>query len=398
VSQLVAVILAAGKSKRMKSERPKVLHDLCGRPLLEYVLDAARQAGATRFLVVVGFGADQVRLALKEQKDLEFVEQVQQLGTGHAVEMCRPKLVKHGGPVVVLAGDMPLIRGDTLRRLLDTQRTEQASCVLGTATVENPTGLGRILRDERGEFIGIVEERDANETQKAVREVNLSFYAFHGPALLEALTRIRPNNVQQEFYLTDCTAVLRGQGRRVLALNVIPADEALGVNSRSELAQAHAAMQRRIQTRWMDDGVSIIDPATTQIDARAVIGADSVILPFTTIGGPCRIGARCRIGPHADVGAGCQLDDGVETGSFVVLERSHVHAGAHTGHLVRFSDAEVKPSTIHGPEVVSPDGPGDRVAAEPDGRPAGTARTAARAAHQPPPQPRRPLRKTASRR
>lgn len=340
MSQLLAIVLAAGKSRRMKSDRPKVLHQICGKPLVAYVLDAIRAAGATRILVVVGFGADEVRHALKDQRDVEFVDQPEQLGTGHAVEMCRGKVGRHSGPIAVLAGDMPLIRGETLRKLVDAQRTELAACALGTATLDKPHGFGRVLRDERGEFLGIVEQRDANDSERSVREVNLSFYVFHGPALLDALLKLRPTNAQQEFYLTDCTSILRSQGRRVVALPVIPLDEAVGVNSRAELALAAAAMQRRIHDQWMTAGVTLVDPTTTWIDAGATIGADTVIEPFCSIG-PVRIGERCRIGPHAFIDVGCEVQDAAVVGSFVHLRQCRVAAGAQTGSVVHLCDAVV---------------------------------------------------------
>ncbi len=325
----------------MKSELPKVLHELCGRPMIEYVLDAAREAGAKRILVVVGHAADRVRAALGDLPDLEFVVQDRQLGTGHAVEVCRGALAGRKGPVLILTGDAPLVRGASLAGLVDAWRAERAACVLGTAVVEQPFGFGRVLRDEHGGFQRIVEEKDATDDERQVREINPSYYVFDTAALLDALGKIRPNNAQQQFYLTDCPGVVKGEGKKVLALAVLSAEESFGVNSRAQLAEAHALLQRRIQERLMTDGVTIIDPRSTFIDARATIGPDTVILPFTYIHGPVQIGPRCRIGPFAHIRPGTQLDAGAEVGAFVELNRAHLGEAAIARHLAYLGDADV---------------------------------------------------------
>jgi bifunctional UDP-N-acetylglucosamine pyrophosphorylase/glucosamine-1-phosphate N-acetyltransferase len=341
VTNLIAVVLAAGKGERMKSDRPKVLHELCGRPMIEYVLDAARGAGAMRIVVVIGHGAEEVRSALAAHRDVEFAVQSKQRGTGHAVEMCRAQLQVHSGPVLIVTGDSPLLEGDSLARLVDTQQRGQAACVFGTADVSSPLGLGRIVRDSQGEFLKIVEEKDASPAEKLIREINPSYYVFHAPDLLDALGQIEPNNNQNQLYLTDCPGVLKQHGKRVIAAKVLSEEEAYGVNSRDQLALAHEILQRRIQLRWMQQGVTIVDPRSTFIDSRVTIGVDTIIRPFSYIQGPATIGPRCRIGPFTHIRPGTCLEAEVEVGAFVEVNRSHVGPGATARHLAYLGDAQV---------------------------------------------------------
>ncbi|MFV0443979.1 MAG: NTP transferase domain-containing protein [Planctomycetaceae bacterium] len=245
MSNAVAVILAAGKGKRMQSDLAKVLHPACGRPMVEYVLDAARSAGATRLVVIVGHQADRVKEALAGHNDVEFALQTEQLGTGHAVMMARPQLDGHDGPVLVLAGDTPLIRSQSLAGLLEDQQREGAACVVGTAETEQNKGLGRIVRDGSGAFVRIVEEKDASKAEQAIREINTGCFAFQGPDLLEALTKVRTNNQQGEYYLTDCAEILRSMKRRVIASKRFDIAEALGVNTIEHLAEVERVMRAR---------------------------------------------------------------------------------------------------------------------------------------------------------
>lgn len=235
-----AVILAAGKGTRMKSDLPKVAHRVCGRPMIDYVLETARAAGAGRLIVVVGFGGDHVRELLRNYQDVEFAVQEQQLGTGHAVMTCRTHLADHRGPVLVLAGDTPLLRPASLSKLLEEQRTHTAACVIGTAITEKNAGLGRIVRSTDGNFERIVEERDATAEQKAITEINTGCYAFDAPALLSSLDRLRPENDQAEFYLTDCPAILKADGRTVTAAPLFTIEEAMGINTTEQLADVEA--------------------------------------------------------------------------------------------------------------------------------------------------------------
>ena len=293
------MVLAAGKSTRMKSALPKVLHEVCGRPMIEYVLDAARAAGVSRIVAVVGHRAELVREQLSRHGDVEYALQSEQHGTGHAVMMCRDQLASHRGSVLVLAGDTPLLKSESLAALLKTQIDTGAAAVIGTTETEANHGLGRIVRDAAGQFVRIVEERDATEEQRRIREINTGCYAFDSQALLGALDRIRPDNNQAEYYLTDCPLVLKRDGRIVSAAKVFHIDEAMGVNTRVQLADVTRAIQQATMSRLMLSGVTVVSPEVTFIDPRARIGTDTVILPFTHIHGPVVIGADCRIGPHA---------------------------------------------------------------------------------------------------
>lgn len=239
-----AVVLAAGMGTRMKSDLPKVLFPVLGRPMIEFVLDTLQAAGIARTIVVVGYRAEDVQQTLANRQGLEFVLQTERLGTGHAVKMAQPKLLGHAGPVIVVAGDSPLIQADSLRRLLDHFAAHQPACLLGTLHKSNPTGLGRIVRDAAGEFAGIVEEKDASDEQRRLTEVNMSTYVFAGTELLHALDRLRNDNRQQEFYLTDCPGILKAEGKRVEALPILQPCEALSINTIDELQLVEGEMKK----------------------------------------------------------------------------------------------------------------------------------------------------------
>jgi bifunctional UDP-N-acetylglucosamine pyrophosphorylase/glucosamine-1-phosphate N-acetyltransferase len=305
----IAVVLAAGKSTRMKSALPKVVHEICGRPMVEYVLDAVRQAGVQRTIVVVGHAAEVVRSLLSAEPGIDFAVQSEQKGTGHAVMMCREHIGTHQGPVFVLAGDTPLLRSESLRGLLEDLSSNRAACVIGTAVTKATEGLGRIVRDATGEFVRIVEQKDASPEEQAITEINTGCYAFYGPSLLWALDHIRPANKQNEYYLTDCAGVLREAGKRVVAAPRFDVQEAIGVNTRIQLADVERSIQKRTQEALMLAGVTIVAPEMTYIDPRSQIGAETIIYPFTTITGPAVIGRNCRIGPHALIHGPVQIAD-----------------------------------------------------------------------------------------
>lgn len=298
----------------MKSELPKVLHTISGRPMIEYVLDAARDAGATRLVVIVGHQAQRVESALAHHDDIEFALQAEQKGTGHAVMMCDSVLESHDGPVLVLAGDTPLLKGPSLATLVDLQNERNAACVIGSAITENNFGLGRIVRDPSGEFLRIVEQKDANEQEAAITEINTGCYTFDCQRLRSSLQQIKPNNSQAEYYLTDCPAVLKSEGHVVAASPSLDINEAMGVNTRAQLADIEAVLQARHARVLMDSGVSIISPVNTYIDLRATIGRETVIHPFTSIHGPIRIGEGCEVGPHAAISS--DLADKTVVGPF----------------------------------------------------------------------------------
>jgi bifunctional UDP-N-acetylglucosamine pyrophosphorylase/glucosamine-1-phosphate N-acetyltransferase len=239
----LAIVLAAGKGTRMKSDLPKVLVEVCRRPMIHYVLDALGEGGVERSLVVVGHRADLVRSALASRNHLEFVHQAEQLGTGHAVMVCREHLADHDGPVLVVAGDSPMMQGRSIAALLAEYHRRPAACILGTACKDDPTGLGRVVRDRQGNFQAIVEEKDATEEQLRITEVNMSYYVFQCQELLQSLDHIRADNAQREYYVTDCPGVLVAQGKQVRALRVLQPCEALSINTLEELAAVEAAME-----------------------------------------------------------------------------------------------------------------------------------------------------------
>ncbi len=336
-----AIILAAGRSTRMVTDLPKVLHEVCGRPMLAYVIDACRAAGIQRLIVVVGYRKEDVIAAFQGEPGVSFVDQADQKGTGHAVMVCRDALADFEGDVVVIAGDMPLVRSETLELLLDTHQSRTSAVTLATAVLPDPTGYGRIIRDKYGNLEGIVEESDCTPAQREIREVNPSYYCFDKRLLFEALEQVRPDNVKGEYYLTDALHILVGRGHRALAITAVPPEDAMGINSREHLAEVGRVMQNRIQRGLMASGVTIVDPPNTWIDVRAEIGRDTVIHPFSYIHGHVRIGRRCSIGPFAYLREGTVLADDVVVGVFTELKNSTLGSGTRARHLSYIGDAEI---------------------------------------------------------
>jgi bifunctional UDP-N-acetylglucosamine pyrophosphorylase/glucosamine-1-phosphate N-acetyltransferase/UDP-N-acetylglucosamine pyrophosphorylase len=244
MSGALGIVLAAGKGTRMETDLPKVLVAACGRPLVEYVLDAIGKAGVDKMVVVVGYRANDVRSALRHRENVEFVEQTQQLGTGHAVQVCMDHLVDFDGPVLVVTGDSPLIQQSSVKALLNLYHAEHPACILGTLEKDDPTGLGRIVRDNNGNFEGIVEHKDATPEQLNIKEVNMSTYVFDCKHLVSSLGKLQNNNQQGEFYITDCPGILKSEGLNVQALPVLKACEALSVNNLADLAAVEAEMKR----------------------------------------------------------------------------------------------------------------------------------------------------------
>lgn len=304
-----AVILAAGQGTRLKSDLPKVLHEVCGRPMLAYVFDACRAADVRDCLAVVGHRKDLVIEAFAhDDANITWVEQQPQLGTGHAVMVCREHLAAYEH-VLVLCGDGPLIRTETIRELLNLHRTENAAATLATAVLDDPSGYGRIWRDADGKLRGIVEHADCTPEQRQIREVNPSYYCFRAADLLGALDQLKPDNAKNEYYITDALAILINSGKKAIAVTSVPPADIYSINSRQDLARVNRVMRDRIVDRLMATGVTIVDPPNTWIDARARIGRDTVVHPFVQISGAARIGQNCRIGPFVHLAGAAVLAD-----------------------------------------------------------------------------------------
>ncbi|MFH0982587.1 MAG: NTP transferase domain-containing protein [Planctomycetota bacterium] len=296
-----AVILAAGKSTRMRSDLPKVLHEVCGRPMLSYVIDACRELGVVRLIVVIGHRHKLVTETYADAPDLIWVYQAEQRGTGHAVMVCSEALAHFAGSVLVIAGDMPLIRSSTLRALVAEHERTGHAVTLATTVLDNPHGYGRIVRDPHGNLAAIVEHKDCTAEQLQVREVNPSYYCFDGARWWVAVGKLTPANAQGEYYITDTVEILRREGLGAGAIPAVPQEDALGINSRADLAEVNRVMQDRIQRAWMEWGVSICDPRTTWIEHGASIGRETVIAPFSFIASGAVVGESCRLGPFAYV-------------------------------------------------------------------------------------------------
>ncbi|MGD8787321.1 MAG: NTP transferase domain-containing protein, partial [Phycisphaerales bacterium] len=341
MAERVAIILAAGVSKRMNTKMAKVLHEVCGRPMLAYVLDACREVDVAKIYVVVGFSAEQVEEQFNGTGDIVWVKQAEQLGTAHAVLCCKEHLQDFDGQTLVLCGDGPLIRAQTLKTLIEKHEGEQSAATLATAKLEDPAGYGRIIRDKYGNMQGIVEDSDCTEAQLTIKEVNPSYYLFNNKILFEALEKVEPDNVKKEYYLTDALSGIIATGHKVIAVTAVRPEEAKGVNSRAQLSEASKIMQRRIQRKLMDDGVTIVDPANTWIDARAKIGQDTVIEPFTYIHGEVKIGQGCRIGPFAFLRHGTVLENDVVLGVYTEVKNSTLADGVRARHHSYIGDATV---------------------------------------------------------
>ena len=384
-SRVAALILAAGKSTRMKSRRPKALHALLGQPLLRWAVDAAQGAGASRTVLVVGHQAALVRDTMGP--DLEYVLQAEQKGTGHAVQMAESLLRDWDGPLLVLPGDAPLLSDSLLEALLAHHTHSGAAATLLTAVLDDAGSYGRIVRDEEtGRVQAIVEARDATPDQLQIREIGTSVYAFDPAALFDALNQITPQNAQGEYYLTDAVALLAASGRIVEALVSPDADVVRGVNTRPELVELRALMQARIHHAHGLAGVTILDPLTTHIDATVKIGPDSTIHPFTILSGvtdigeECEIGPgarisdsrlgngvsvrdshvtasevgdECRIGPFANLRPGTVLGRKVKIGDFVETKNATLGDGVSAGHLSYLGDAEIGPRTNIGAGTIT---------------------------------------------
>ena len=294
----------------MKSATPKVLHEVGGRPMLEYVLRAAYAAGAEKAVVVVGHGKEQVTAAFDGDRRIVWAEQTEQLGTGHAVQMADSELAKLSGDVLIVTGDAPLVRGQILQTLLNAHRDQHADASMATAILDDPTGYGRVIRDDAGEFVEIVEQIDCTPEQAAITEAFPSYYCLKVDALRWALKQLTNTNRKREFYLTDIFAHLRKAGKKIAAVQAVAADDILGVNTREQLAQIDSILQARLHREHREAGVTIVNSDQTYIEDGAAVGVDTIVQPFSFIGKDARVGANCVIGPFAVVPRGTIVRDG----------------------------------------------------------------------------------------
>jgi bifunctional UDP-N-acetylglucosamine pyrophosphorylase/glucosamine-1-phosphate N-acetyltransferase len=361
MNKLSIVILAAGQSMRMKSELPKVLHPLAGKPMVQYSVETAAQLTSEKPLLVVGNGADQVRQVVGDQ--VIYVEQREQLGTGHALLQARPLLEGQSETVLACYADMPFLSADTLRRLLKLREEGQVPIVMLTVEADDPMGFGRILRDEAGQVVGIVEEAAATDAQKEIRELNCGVYCFDGDWLWPHLAQL-PLSPKGEYYLTDLIAMAVAEGQTVEALTISDVTEVLGINDRSHLAQAEAIMRQRINEKWMLEGVTLLDPALVFIDVTVEIGQDTIIYPNTYLQGATTIGCQCRLGPNtivrdSTIGNGCTieasvvegavLEDGADVGPFSHLRKgAYLAKGVHVGNFGEVKNSYLGPDTRMG--------------------------------------------------
>ena len=323
----------------MKSEIPKVLHKLCGRPMLGYVLDLVATLKPKQVVAVLGYKQELVRKILP--KGVKIAIQRKLAGTADAVKVGLSALGGFKGTVLVLYGDNPLLKKGTLNKLLDYHVRNNVDATLLTAQLKKPFGYGRIIRDKYSTVCGIVEEKDADEVEKDILEINTGIMAFKKESLAGNLKYIHPDNRKKEYYLTDMISVLAKKDYLVDAVKVEDVQEALGINTRVELAKANRIMQRRINEKFMLDGVSIIDPATTFINFGTKIGVDSVIYPFTVIESDVKIGKRCQVGPFAHLREAVQLKDDVTAGNFIEMVRASIGAKTLVKHFSYIGDTLV---------------------------------------------------------
>ena len=338
-NKLAVIILAAGKSTRMKSEVSKVLHPICGRPVLNYVLDTVKELKADKVVAVLGYKHEEVSKVLPA--GVKAVIQHKLIGTADAVKTALTVLRGFRGTVLVLYGDTPLLKKDTINKLLKYHNENGVDATLLTAELAKPAGYGRILRDKLTSICGIKEDKDADDFEKDIKEINTGIICFNKQSLSSVLGRIRANNRKKEYYLTDAVTLLYNSGKLVDGIKIGDINEALGINSRVELAKANSIMQARINEKLMLEGVSIVDPSSAFISYGVKIGRDSVIYPFTVIESSVKIGKRCFVGPFARLRAGTILEDDVVLGNFIETARTRVGRKTWAKHFSYLGDSKI---------------------------------------------------------
>ena len=339
MQDIIAIVMAAGKGTRMKSNKSKLVHKIYGKELVKRAVETAQKAGINDIVAVVGYKKEQVQEVLKDE--VKYAIQEEMLGTGHAVMQATSYLENKKGKVLVLNGDVPLLRPDTLNKMIEKSIENKEYATLLTAIYDNPKGYGRIVRDEGGNIEAIVEEKDATDEQKEIKEINAGVYCFDIEELLNALKEITPNNAQGEYYLTDVIKIMNSKGLKTGAVIVEDNTEILGVNDRIQLEMLTRILRLRINSEHMKNGVTIEDVATTYIYDDVEIGRDTVIHPNTTIKSGVTIGEECEIGPNSYIREGCKLSDKVKVGSFVEIKKAIVGEGTKIPHLSYMGDCEI---------------------------------------------------------
>ncbi len=338
----VAVILAAGEGTRLKSAKAKVLHKAAGQTLLAHVVNAVRRAGVEKICAVVGHKKEEVKKEFANE-EIEFVFQKELLGTGDAVKRTVSYLKKEKeiDQVLVLCGDAPLIRSESIEDMIQSQRENESACTVLTGILDNPASYGRIIRSSDGSIEKIVEYKDATEKEQAVQEINSGAYCFDKNALIKGLNQLSQENAQKEYYLPDLIKVFVQEGARVDGVTVNDVSEVLGINSRMDLALAEKAFQKRINLFHMENGVTLMDPDTIYIDSRVTIEPDTIIYPFTYIEGEVKIKKNCHVGPFTQLRQGTLLEDGAEIGNFTEVKKSKVGKNTKAKHLSYIGDTVI---------------------------------------------------------
>ncbi|MFH1784476.1 MAG: sugar phosphate nucleotidyltransferase [bacterium] len=319
MKKIVSVVLAAGQSKRMKSRIQKILHTVIGKPLIQHVIEMLEDVPVSKNIIIVSPGAQDAQKALKGYKSVNFAVQKDRLGTGHAVGQAKTALKGFKGTILVVCGDTPLLRAQTIKDLITTHQEHKAAATILTTDMDDPKGYGRIIHNLDGSVEKIVEEKDASSVERAVKEINTGTYCFDSMYLFGALQKITNKNKQGEYYLTDVIEVLRREGHKVMSKKTPDPAEAKGINTRSQLAEAENVLRKRILSNLMDNGVSVVDPETTFVESSVLVGMDTKIHPCTVIRAGAKIGSGVIVEPFSVIGEKAVIKDGVRIGSGSVV-------------------------------------------------------------------------------